>query len=363
MNKRNEKAECAHLYTGIITTLANTTVEHNNAKLNGLNPSEFEDALKGNKSLNSSNSMNLSNPARTMIGWGGTQNLSFENMTKLLINASRTNISASIQGNKGKFIDLRFNKRILIPYGYCYILEDFSTKNFNLKERVVMEIGHGDFDIFVTDTYQETLYSYPWHTFSIDQNLVKETRSYSYVYEVNLKRSILSEHDSKTNCMIYGEAGSKYSSFSNCMEEEQYIDFLNILGCVNPFLTTNESRACKTTFNQTYMKAYTDYTSSYLTLNIAYKQSITIPECPLPCTRQEISLRRVQKISSPTSAIGLFFKNEIKVSEAYESFTFISLLVEIGSSFGFYLGLSCLSILDLVAYLGNQGLNLKTFLK
>ena len=358
-----KKAECAHLYTGIITTLANTTVEHNNAKLNGLDPSEFADALKGNKSLNSSNSMNLSNPARTMIGWGGTQNLSFENMTKLLINESRTNISASIQGNTGKFIDLSFNKRILIPYGYCYILEDFSTKNFNFKDRVVMEIGQGDFDIFVTDTYQETLYSYPWHTFSIDQNLVKETRSYSYVYEVNIKRSILSEHDSKTNCMIYGEADSKYSSFSNCMEEEQYIDFLDILGCVNPFLTTNESRSCKTTFNQTYMKAYTDYTSSYLTLNIAYKQSITIPECPLPCTRQEISLRRVQKISSPTSAIGLFFRNDIMVSEAYQSFTFISLLVEIGSSVGFYLGLSCLSILDLVAYLGNQGSNLKTILK
>ena len=341
----------------MITTLTNTTADNNYSKLGN------ELDLTGNKSLNSSNSMNLPNPARTMkleIGWGGARNLSFENMAKLLINETRTNISAAIEGNKGKTADLKFNKRLLIPYGYCYVLEDFSTKNFNLKDRVMMYIGHGDFDIFVTDTYQETLYSYPWHTFSIDQNLVKEARPYSYAYEVSLKRSILSEHDPKTNCMIYGEAGSKYSSFSNCMEEEQYIDFLDILGCVNPFLTRNESRACKTTFNQTYIKAYNDYTSSYLTLNMNYKQSITIPECPLPCTRQEISLRKVQKLSSPTSAIGLFFKNDIEVSESYQSFTFISLLVEIGSSFGFYLGLSCLSILDLVAYLGNQGSNIRT---
>ena len=299
-----------------------------------------------------------------LIGWGGIENIPVEEMKKHLVNESNNIPNSIIEKLNGSNIPLQFKKKFIIPTGYCYVLEDFTTKGFELNERIAMNLADGDFDIFVTDSNQKTVYSIQWQTFSTDLLMKKQPINTIIMYEVNIRKNIFDPNDPKTQCQDYSAKGSKYSSYEHCMEEEQYIDHLQILGCVNPFLTRNESRACTSNVGGPSVFSYIDYLNKNLLLSILYKQSNTIPECPLPCTRLEISLRTIQYVeNTEISQVVLFFKNSIAVRETYRSFGFIPLLVEIGSSLGFYLGLSCLSFLDLAAFCRAIGTQAKKVFK
>ena len=287
-----------------------------------------------------------------LIGWGGIENIPVEEMKKLLVKESSNIPNPTIEKLNNMNIPLQFKKKFIIPTGYCHVLEDFTTKGFELNERIAIYLADGDFDIFVTDSNQKTVYSIQWQTFSTDLLMKKLPINTLIMYEVNIRKNIFDPNDPKTQCQDYSAKGSKYSSYEKCMEEEQYIDHLPLLGCINPFLTSNESRACTNNVGGPSVPSYIDYLNQNILLSILYKQSNTIPECPLPCTRLEISLRTIQNVDNitDTSQVVLFFKNSISVRETYRSFDFIPLLVEIGGSLGFYLGFSCLSILELLAF-------------
>ena len=298
-----------------------------------------------------------------MIGWGGIKNIPVEKMKKILVKESNNIPRPRIEKLNGMIpIPLQFKKKFIIPTGYCHFLEDFTTKGFKLNERIDIYLADGDFDIFVTDSNQKTVYSIQWQTFSTDQLMKKLPNHTMTMYEVNIRKNIFDPNDPKTQCQDYSAKGSKYSSYEQCMEEEQYIDHLPLLGCINPFFTSNESRACKNNVGGPSVLSYMEYLNQNILLSILYKQGNTIPECPLPCTRLEISLRALQFFedgNANQSIVGLFFKNSISVRKTYRSFDFIPLLVEIGGSLGFYLGFSCLTILELLAFCKAMGTQAK----
>ena len=221
--------------------------------------------------------------------------------------------------------------------------------------QIFIELGNKtNFELFLTDANRATAYSFDWQSFVTELSWEKQSTPVGIVYEVSMKRTVLDKDDPNTTCTDYGAAGAKYTTYEKCMEEEQYIRFQSIFGCMHPLLTNNVSRACPSKVNNPDIPAYIDYLKEYLLLNMMYKQSKTIPECPLPCTRLDISLNEVVRTKTPTSTIILFFKDTIAVSTTYGNFTIIPFLVEIGGSFGFYLGLSCVSVLDLLEYLANK---------
>ena len=333
------KNQLTKLSTGIIKTPAEDKID---SPLQG----GIESPLQGEMKSMPNGS------GEVLIGWGGIENIPVEEMKKLIVKESNNIPDPIIEKLNDTIIPLQFKKKFIIPTGYCHVLEDFTIKGFELNELIVINLADGDFDIFVTDSNQKTVYSIQWQTFSTDLLMKKLPNNTQIMYEVNIRKNIFDPNDPKTQCQDYSAKGSKYSSYEQCMEEEQYIDHLPILGCINPFFTRNKSRACTNYVGGPSVPSYIDYLNQNILLSILYKQSNTIPECPLPCTRLEISLRTLQiyEDKAEQSKFALFFKNSISVRKTYRSFDFIPLLVEIGGSLGFYLGLSCLSILDLLAF-------------
>ena len=244
----------------------------------------FEGFITANTSQGQSGPVSIQNSSN--IGWGGLNNLPIENMTKLLVHDSGHRPNPMIPNLNGSQLTLDTEKKLMFPYGYCYFVEDLSSHKeiiSNHKEiisnmQIFIELGNKtNFELFLTDANRATAYSFDWQSFVTELSWEKQSTPVGIVYEVSMKRTVLDKDDPNTTCTDYGAAGAKYTTYEKCMEEEQYIRFQSIFGCMHPLLTNNVSRACPSKVNNPDIPAYIDYLNEYLFLNMKYKQSKTIP--------------------------------------------------------------------------------------
>ena len=79
--------------------------------------------------------------------------------------------------------------------------------------------------------------------------------------------------------------------------------------------------------------------------------------CPMPCTIISVNARYQQtttKENSTKNSVFLYFENRVQVETVVIAYDFVSLLVEIGSSLGLWLGLSVIGIFDVAVVVVNK---------
>ena len=283
-----------------------------------------------------------------MIGWGGSNNLSFESLSKKLYNDSVSCINPFIMKNNGTWVELNTTKEFFVPHGFCYKVEDISTKDLTLSEALMIYYKAEMIQLFIVDSSRSTDYLLSEVSFSIDSPTDAQTIPKIDLYEISIQKNIQDENNPKTQCTNYGTKSTKYSSFQECMEEEQNIQYSKLIGCMPPYMTKNETRKCRKPLNSSLVLPYINYYQDNIRPPLIYHQEYFIPACYPPCQTLKIHAKKLMEEEAPISGFNLYFSSTVQVTETQRSFTEITLLVEVGSAFGFYLGWSCISIIPLL---------------
>ena len=283
-----------------------------------------------------------------MIGWGGSHNLSFESLSKKLYNDSVSCVNPFIMKNNGTWVDLNTTKEFYVPHGFCSKVEDVSTKDLTLTESLMIYYKAEMIQLFIVDSSRSTDYLLSEVSFSIDSSTDAQTIPKIALYEISIQKIIQDENNPKTQCTNYGTTSTKYSSFQECMEEEQNIQYSKLIGCMPPYMTKNETRKCRQPLNSSLVLPYLNYYQDNIRPPLIYHQEYSIPACNPPCKTLKIHAKKLMEEKSPISGINLYLSSTVQVTETQHSYTAVTLLVEVGSAFGFYLGWSCISMIPLL---------------
>ena len=240
-----------------------------------------------------------------------------------------------------RLVSLR--KDFTVPYGFCFRAEGLAQKNFSYKDLAVFEFNEGQFDFIITDSNMRTDYYIAEGSFILGDRLPVIQANQFFLYEISIKKTIKDQNDPRTSCRVYSTSG-----FIQCVQEAERQELMQTIGCLPPFMNANASITCSPASNLDPSKRFKYFKFfTRITLNIFYRQFYPLAQCPLPCTTLEITAKLIQntpKLSK--SRIDLIYKALVEVVVTKQSYTFTTLLVEIWSVLGFWIGVSVFSLYD-----------------
>ena len=149
------------------------------------------------------------------------------------------------------------------------------------------------------------------------------------------------------NCMDYGRMGTSYDS---CVLNEMEKYLLKWYKCLPPWFPKNSTLTCLKLdvieVNDVNLTMHTQF-SKYLT---GLGMDTLLTTCLPPCVSMRFKLHEVFHISNRinNAAVDVKIKDEIIVYTDVYAYDMFSLVVDLGSSLGLWLGLSALSIFDIL---------------
>ena len=169
-------------------------------------------------------------------------------------------------------------------------------------------------------------------------------------YDNNNYKVKLSVYNSALNegqtCKDYEKEGT---SFGQCVEESIGDMFLDLYACLPPWFPNSGMLTCEQNKEtnippKEHMENYRhDFVSFYYEMVLS-----KIKPCLPPCVTVNLDLIDVSYIQSVTNkaTMRLDFENEVTVYTDVYAYDMFSLVVDLGSALGLWLGLSALSMLD-----------------
>ena len=175
------------------------------------------------------------------ISWDGGRNLSFDTVTKSLFRAKYQNLRIALKAKNGSRItkDQILTDKFVLPYGYCKVA---SLQSFPGLIHVIKDVSEGPtkyrYDILVVDPSRTIHYRVAESSFSGERLEIDETKLPRYdFYNLNLEEIHYNEMSGQ--CFPYGP-GSKYMSYSDCVEDENRGEILPILSCMVPWMSATD---------------------------------------------------------------------------------------------------------------------------
>ena len=283
----------------------------------------------------------------TMLSWTGLQgNLTPNETLNFLFNSDKdnfTSLNGDINGNI-KEIEGNITTRFLLPLGLCKIFTGKFKSHLDISFKDDKNMS--EYFIFVSDPAAAPLFHLPYSLMTGD-SMELETRKGVHVnFNVQLKETSTETGDN--TCVDY--PSTKHTSYTHCVEEEMRENLFPTLGCMVPWISAKDQ--CNNPIKR--LPAHENIV--HWIQGILYGSFGGVPytsvSCPVPCTLLSAhSKYQISSIENYGRAVYLYFKDTVEVERIVLAYDETSLLVEIGSCLGLWLGLSVVGIYDILVLL------------
>ena len=261
-------------------------------------------------------------------------------------------ISYDVVGNRESKNNIDSDDIYMVPYGFCKKLKQSRQRiNIEVKKNCIllvvdpakenafritnMENGKGEFG--------------PLN----DQFFV----GYNYEIEVSI-------HDSSIfngiTCVDYDKLGSTYGE---CIEKVMRSRLVNLYGCIPPWLPIrNKETTCD---DNNFIDISDDKLSEFRDEILRVIKGLDLRmfnPCPSPCITMSLKKKELVKFSNriKNGYIHVAFLDAVTIFTDVHAYDIFSLIVDLGSALGLWLGLSALAIFDVIINIAGNVLRKKS---
>ena len=275
---------------------------------------------------------NISNTS--FFSWSGPDgDMTFDETVHSLYNSSLGHVVVEKEN---------FTTKFLLPDGVCYIDEGLPGK----WHMIEVEESFG-YTVTVTDPAANTNFRVSDDLMTGDTILVKTDLTTKAVvcYRIQLKETSIETRDG--SCIEY--PNEEYASYADCVDDEAEKRILPLLGCMVPWISRKNQ--CAGLIPRLPIHKELDAFIRSIFTSTWEGRAHPSDTCPPPCTTMSAHSKYLRTIPSSTlskNKINLNFDKNVKVEKIVAAYDFGTLLVEIGSSLGLWLGLSVVGVFDVL---------------
>ena len=231
--------------------------------------------------------------------------------------------------------------KFLIPYGLCQTFEGKPPAYMALD---LQNTDTVPYNLFISDPAAGTTFQLPYSLLSGDKILVKQSEKGSWSeYKIKITENTVETDDG--TCVDYPNAN--HESYSDCIDAELRGKIVPVLGCMVPWMS--EGGACSQPVPRLAKHTALVQWISNISLaswgDIEFRSDACLP----PCRTLSFHVSKAPSDSSRPkgdSAVCLYFQETIDMRAIVLAYDATSLLVEVGSCLGLWLGLSVVGIFD-----------------
>ncbi len=221
--------------------------------------------------------------------------------------------------------------KFLTPHGFCL--------SWSLLKNEVTMYSKESTSVFIIDpTYSNDLVVLGSKSVKLNFGPLGNGFYSGYKYEVQLTL-----HDERINdglsCIDYDRIDSSYGE---CIEDRIRKNMLMELGCLLPWVPDAANSSCENVKNLKMPDVFHKEISKFV---YGWKSN-SLSMCKQPCSRLGFKLVEIRKIYNRRNRgnVGLLFYDEVKVYTDVFAYDMFSLVVDLGSALGLWLGLSALNL-------------------
>ena len=157
------------------------------------------------------------------------------------------------------------------------------------------------------------------------------------IFNMQLQEHVMDSKDPKAKCSNYG-LQEKYKSFTDCFIQKTEELFTEFLGCVPPIFGKNDTYFCRNVETDHIQKL--DYHLSKLS------EFDEVDGCKPPCHTITIISSKLRGIKQDTNYLNIMLDPTVTTYNTLKSSDLFTVMLEIGSSLGLWIGFSILQIFD-----------------
>ena len=258
--------------------------------------------------------------------WGAHKNLMYEELIRNVIKEAPEDVKYR---NK-------LSPKLFPKFGYCFELDYNVTNSLVFPEKNDFQRDH---TILLTDNSTRTYFSVNMASQVGEKIRIFMTNPSIYSFFVDVE--IYEATPEKTNC----NPNPNYS-YEQCVDEQVHADLKPKINCVLPFLSERDH--CKN-LSIKYTAEIDYHEENYVTPYITFAETKAQKQCQKPCKQQRISVSlRDQSPSSVAfgSTTVINFNPNVKVAKEEPSYNWFNFIVDVGSSFGTWVGISAITLID-----------------
>ena len=270
---------------------------------------------------------------QTVLSWTGlNETRTFEETLHLLHNSTDITFNSSLPAPLSGTISTKF----ILPHGLCRVFEGKPASKMIIKLDPKEMAPHM---IFISDPILTTSFQLPYSLMPGDQN---EHKPPQYVnYNIKIKETTVFTDDG--SCVDY--PNNNHASYSDCLNAEMRAKILPSLGCMIPWISRRDGctkHIQRLPKHQLLLNWIFDIIENSWG-GIEYKSE----SCPTSCTVLSAYSKKISSGIALTNynSIFLHFGEEIQVEKIMLAYDSTSLLVELGSCLGLWLGSQLLEYL------------------
>ena len=228
----------------------------------------------------------------------------------------------------------------IFPSGPCVKVGNWS--HLPSSSPVIIESNDEAFEVFITDEGQEL--PFKLGEFSDFSRIRVENSTYPKVsYKIQIEK--ISEMEESGTCSVYDD-DTGYKTYADCVEAEARQEFLPLLGCMIPWISSEDQCTSPVQINNTYNRLIQ---SKNLWSVFESGSGMQYSACNAPSTKRNIRQTFLRTIKTSSKfLLKIYFKDEVKHIKSIPAYGPLEFIVEVGSSLGLWLGLSIVGVFDLV---------------
>ena len=281
----------------------------------------------------------------SMLTWRGIGgNITFHEMKDYLFQADLGYISDNNDSNwENIFVNATSVTNFLLPIGHCRAIVKLNEVLAHTN-KIFVSMKSENYAVYVTDAAASVYFQLPSRSDKITMRASSGVKAYKS-YSIKLQERNIETGDGQ--CYKYSSK-SHYQSFGSCVDIEYHKRIVPVLGCMVPWMSDKDQCVEPIQREEKHEDLikwiYSIYVNSYA--GHQYASSSCLPPCSIVSAK--IHYKDTVTTFNRENTLIFYFDEDVGVETVVLAYDFLSLLVEIGSSLGLWLGLSVVGVFDVL---------------